>query len=374
MSVINIHRIIDVQSIITPVAQTRRDFRNVLFVYKGTTVGGERTNNYTSASDVVTAYGSNTQPAIAATQFFSGGFNGLKPLGFWIANFNSSTETWANVIAELLGDPRYYYICLSNDFTVAENKQLAAAIEAATTINYVGSYLDTEGQAASASLAADLTSMGALFKSNSYGRDFVHFDNASASADYKHVVDLSYFATVGFTQDRPLGSLAFKNFSGISPTVFASPDIYAGNLIDKNINFYSAFGEIGRNIAYKGVMPNGTDISVIVGADWLDYNMTYAIYDLLVTLPKLSYTQEDFNKLYSVMDTVCQQAVAFGLLAPGVDPDTGINYTNGYQIFIPNPKDISSSDKSQGILTGIYVIAIIAGVVVKISITNLLKY
>lgn len=373
MAVVSIKRIIDVQSIIQAVTQTKRDFRNVCLVVYGTEVSGARVNNYTSATAVSTAWGSNSEAAKAAAKFFAGGFNGLKPVNFWVANFNNSIETWADVITELMSDPRYYYIALSNDFSLQENKDLATAIEASTDISYVGSYLDTEGEAASSSLAADSTSMAKLFYTNKYTRNFVHYD--SVSADYKHLVDLSYFATVNFTQDRPLGSLAFKQFSGITATAFgANADTYAGNLIDKNCNFYADFGEVGRSIAYKGVVPSGADISVTIGADWLGYNMTYAIYDLLITMPKLAYTQEEFNALYSAIDTVIQQSVAFLFIAPGTDSTTGIYYPNGYEIFIPNPKDVSSTDKALGKITGVYVIAIIAGVVTKIELTNIFKY
>jgi hypothetical protein len=373
MSVVSIKRIIDVQSIIQSAAQTRRDFRNVLFVFKGVMVNSLRVNSYSSYSDIATAYGSNSEVTKAALKFFSGGFNGLKPLTFWVANFDSGAETWSDVITELLGDPRYYYFSLDNSFTIAENEALAASIEASTKIKYMGAYLTNDAVAASAALAADTTSIAKIFYNNDYSRAFMHYD--TELTDYKQVADLSYFATVNFTKDRPLGSLAFKTFSGITPTDFGlNVDAYTQNLQDKNCNYYTAFGEVGRNIAYAGVLSNGTQINVQVGADWLEYNVTYAIYDLLVTLPNLTYTNADFNKLYSVIDTVCQQAVAFGLLAAGTDQLTGVKYPTGYFIDIPDPKTVSSTDKSQGKLTGITITGILAGSVIKIEITNLLKY
>jgi hypothetical protein len=374
-SVVNIRRIIDVATLIQATAATRRDFRNVLFIFKGTEVNSLRVNSYTSYADVVTACGSNTEPAKAALLFFSGGFNGIKPINFWVANFDSNVEVWATVIAELLQDPRYYFFALDNSFTEAEEKALAAAVEASTKIKYLGAFLDRDLTAASAPLASDATSMAKAFYGFDYARVFTLYDAIAASADYKHISALSYFATVNFTKDRPLGSLAYKTFSGQVATDFGTNvDSYTQNLQDKNCNYYTDFGEVGRSIAYAGVLSNGTQINVQVGADWLEYNITYAIYDLLNTLPNLTYTQEEFNTLYSAIDTVCQQAVAFKLLAPGVDASTGKKYPTGYEISIPEPKDISAADKALGKLTGIIVTGILAGNVIKLELTNILKY
>lgn len=373
---LSIKRIIDVSTVIQPTPSTRRNFAATCFVFKGAEVNGARVNSYTSYADIVAAYGSNSEPAKAALKFFSGGFNGLKPSVLWVANFNSGTETWSNIIVELLSDPRYFYIALDNTFTTQENQDLIDAIEAATKISYVGSILTTDPVAANTSLNGDTTSIAKSMYEDETSSTFLTYDLVSASAEYKQLVALSYFATVGFNKARPLGSLAFKTFSGLTPifntVADTTQDTYAGNLSDKNCNYYASYGESGRSVYYKGVMPNGTQVDVVVGAKWLDYNVTYNIYDLLVTLPKLAFTNEDFSKLYSVITKACDQAVAFGLIAPAtVD---GVDYPTGYEIFIPEPKDISSTDKALGLLNGVTVTAVIAGTVVKIELTNILKY
>jgi len=375
-NVVNIRRIIDVQSVLESTPPTRRDFRNVLFVTKGAEINSQRINFYTAYTDVVTAVGSNTEAAKAALKFFSGGFRGAKPQRFWIANFDESGgEVWATVIAELLADPRYYFLTTDVTFSETENKALAAAIEASTKINYMGAFLTFDGNAASVTLAADTVTMVKDFYNFAYSRNFSHYDAFSASAEYKTVADLSYFATVRFTQDSRLGSLAFKSFSGQTPTDFGTNvDQWTQNLQDKYCNYYTPFGEVGRNIVYKGVLANGTQINVQVGADWMEYNITYSIYDLLVDIESLAYTNEDFNKLYSAIDTVCQQAVAAKIVAPGVDANTGENYPTGYKITIPEPKDVSAADKAAGTLSGVSVTNIIAGSVVKIELTNLMKF
>jgi hypothetical protein len=260
-------------------------------------------------------------------------------------------------------------------FTEAQNKALAAAIEASTKINYMGAYITYRGDAASTTLADDTTTMIKDFYDFAYDRCFSFYDSFSASAEYKHVAALSYFATVRFTQDSRLGTLAWKNFSGQTPTDFGlNVDQWTQNLQDKYCNYYTAFGETRRNISYKGVLASGTQINVQVGADWMEYNITYEIYDLLVDVESIAYTQEDFNKLYSSIDTICQQALAAKIIAPGADANTGENYPNGYKITIPEPSSVSAAEKANGELTGVSVTCIIAGAVVKIELTNLMKY
>lgn len=375
-SVVNIRRIIDVQSLIASTPPSRRDFRNVLFITKNVEVNSQRINFYTAYADVVTAFGSNTEAARGALKFFAGGFRGSKPQRFWVANFDEDGgEDWTTVIATLLADPRYYFMTTDLYFTEAQNKALAAAIEASTKINYMGAFLTFRGDAASTTLANDTTTMIKDFYNFEYARTFSHYDAFSASAEYKNLANLSYFATVRFTQDSPLGTLAWKSFSGQTPTDFGTNvDQWTQNLQDKYCNYYTAFGEVGRNITYKGVLANGTQINVQVGADWMEYNITYEIYDLLVDVESIAYTSEDFNKLYSAIDTICQQSLAAKIIAPGVDANTGENYPNGYKITIPEPSDVSAAEKAAGELTGVSVTCIIAGAVVKIELTNLMKY
>lgn len=377
MAYLNINRIIDVSSVISSTPPARRDFSVPLFVFKGEEVNSQRTNYFESYSDVVSTYGSNTEPAKAALKYFTGGFNGIKPKSLYIANF-ASTGTWSTVITELLSDPSYYLIACDNTFNQSDKEDLADAIEASTNIKYSGMFLTTDEVAASATLVADETSIAKTFYTNAYNQSTLFYDDAVNADEYKNMAAISYFATVDYTSARPLGCLAFKNMTGQTPSFSAltSAEIssYTTNLNNKYCNYYTAFGESGRNIFYKGITASNKFTDIVIGADWLDYNMTYEIFDLLVTLPKLSYTNADFNLLYSAMARVLEKAKGFGLISGGTDALTGIEYPNGYAISIPKPSEVSAADKANGVLNNVQVIAILSGNVVKITITNMLKY
>jgi hypothetical protein len=377
MAYININRIIDVQSIISSTPASRRDFSVPLFVFKGDEVNSQRINYYESYASIVETYGSNTEPAKAAQKYFSGGFLGLKPQKMYIANV-ASTATFTDVIPELLARPEYYMLAVDNTFTQDEQEDLADAIEASTNVKYFGFFLDTALEAASTVAASDTTSMLAYLSTNKFENSAGIYDDVANADEYKNLAAMSYFGTVDYTSARPLGCLAFKQMSGQTPCFqdlsAATIASYVTNIEAKNGNYYSSFGERGRDIFYKGVNGNGKFINIVIGANWLDYNMTYEIFDLLVNVPSLAYTNADFNMLQGAMARVLEQAKQFKLIAGGTDALTGIEYPNGYAISIPKPSQISASDKAQGILKNIIVTAIIAGNVVKITITNMLKY
>lgn len=368
---LNIKTVLDVQSQLQAIPQARRDFSIPVFVFKGAEYSGSRANLFTGVDDVIDAYGSNTEQAKAAATFFAGGFNGLHPTNLYIANFDSGSESWSTVVSELLADPSYYGMAIDNTFSESENKVLSDAIAASTKRSYHGYFLDMNPIAASTTLANDTTSMTKYFYNAGYEENIIFYDLAANADQYLQVGAMSYFSVVNFTAARPLGSLAFKD-----PDLDVSDitDAYATNLMNKNANFYAAFGEEGRNIFYKGVSSSGRQTNVQIGANWLDYNMTYDIFDFMKSIEQLQYTNGDFSKLKNVISGTVEKAKAFGLVAPGTDSTTGIQYPTGYSIFIPSPSKISAADKALGVLPDIVVTAIIGGSVVKFEITNKLNY
>lgn len=365
MSILNIKNIIDVSTIIQSVPLPRRDFRNCLFVYKGAQVNGQRINYFTSVEDVVAMYGSNTEPVKAAQTLFSGGFLGIKPNSIFIANFDDVLpEVWTDVIAEILSDPRYYMLSVDNNFDDVEMQALIDAVESASKISY---FLFLQLNESVSHVALQNQMFADKIKKSMWIYNLI-----AAQDEYKQLACISYFATVDFTSARPLGTLAFKQFSGITPT--ALTDASAAALLAINGNFYTTYGEVGRTITYKGTNPNGDMIDTYIGADYLNYNITYNIFDLLISLPRLAYTASDFTKLEQAIAAVFVKLLQAGFIAPGTDPNTGIDMPNGYSIDIPTPASIPSVDKAAGILQGITAIGLLAGSVVKIVITNTLKF
>lgn len=369
---LNIKNYIDVQTIIAGVPQARRDFRIPLFVFKGVEVGGSRVQFYSSLADVVDAYGSNSEPAKAVASFYQGGFNGLKPSNVMVANFDQvGGELWADVIVELLSDARYYGIATDQTFTEAENLALASSVEA-NSISYMFMKQSDDTEIKDTDVAVDTGSIAKVCYDNKYKRTMIIYRATSQLNEYADMKFLSYFAVVDFTSSRPLGNLAYKQYAGLTATDLTNGE--AQNLLSKNSAYYSALGEVGRNVAYKGVMASGDWADVILAVDYINYNMTYDIFDLMIRLPRLAYTLSDFSKLEQAMSKVFIRMREAGVIAGGVDPDTGEELPLGYKIDIPSPSQIDPVDKAMGILKGITNIGLLSGGAVKFTITNILKY
>jgi hypothetical protein len=280
-----------------------------------------------------------------------------------------TTGTQAATIAGFLADTSYYQIMLDVNFTEAQTLEWSSAIEAATKYTYALWVQTNTANVKNESLANDTDTIASNFFNAKKKKTWLVY--ADTLSDYTQVSFASYFGQVQFTEARPLGCLAFKPFTGA--VVSDLTDTNFDNLKAKYVNFYGVYGEPGGNIAYMGTAPNGNFINDIILADWLDYNMTYNIFDWAITKSKIRYTSSDFAEFRQAIERTYMAAVGFGAIAGGTDPDTGETYTNGYKITIPKPSDVSSVDKSQGILTNITTIALTTGNVVKIVITNTLK-
>ena len=275
----------------------------------------------------------------------------------------------ASVISNFTADNRYYHTILSNDWNDQEKLEWSGSIEASTRIKYLLWILDTNSNAANAGITNDFSSISKTLFDRKVTRTAVIFD--FTDADRKQASLPSYFGIVDFTSARPLGSLAYKQFTNISTTELN--DSQFDNLMSKNINFYTTYGETGRVIAYPGKIPNGLDIKTVITGDYIDYNMTYDIFDLMVTLPSIGYTRDDFALLRQAMTIAPMQALSAGMISGGTDRDTGEVLRSGFKITIPQPETISLADKNAGVIKNITTVLLLKGVAIRFVITNTLK-
>lgn len=371
---VNIKRIIDVSTAVAASSQARRDFRNALFIFQGTQIGSKRVNLVDSYETALDLYGSNTEVVKAAQVFFAGGFNGIKPQNLYVANFNKESETWSDIITELLSDPSYYWMSCDKNFTVEEKEALASAVEASSVNKFFFMADDNTTAAISSDKDTDDTSLVAYACANKLSHTAVVYSDADQVSEYHSLAAISYFATVDFTAARPLGSLAHKQFSGITASKLSAattPTAGFDNLDSKNGTAYVAFGETGRNVMERGNTGAGTDIAITYAADYIDYTITYNIFDLLTRIPALRFTAEGKAQLYSAIASAFKELKAAGVIAGGTDPDTGVDYLNGYNIDIP--LNISRTKKQQGLWDGIICVGLLSGFCKKVVVTNTLK-
>ena len=322
-----------------------------------------KSNSYGSTSNVViSSIAGGTGDDLTGATLFNGGTSTIGTDG-----------TQATTIQTFLNNYSYYHICLDLTFTETQAKEWSSAVESASLYDYMLWIQTATSEVKTASILTDTGTIALDFFNRKKNKTVLTYtDNLT---DYTSASLVSYFAQVQFNIASQLGTASNKPFTDAVAITGTDAQLnqYFDNLTAKNVNFYATYNEAGRSIAKKGKVSSGQSIETIILADWINYNMTMNIYDWLIGKDKVRYTTSDFAELRTQIELTLITAKGFGAIVSGNDPQTGEQYINGYKITIPNPSDISQADKSQGLLSGISVIALTSEHIDKIVINNTLK-
>lgn len=227
--------------------------------------------------------------------------------------------------------------------TIDELLGVSAFIEAASPSRVFG--VTTQS-----SLALDGTSTTDLpyrLKAAKYRRTFSQYSGASPYAD------ASIFGrafTVDFQGNNTTITLKFKQ----EPVVTAESlnATQAAALKAKNCNVFVNYSN-DTAIIQEGVMADGSFFDEVHGLDWLQNDLQTAVYNLLYTsTTKIPQTDPGINRIVTVLNERCEQAVTNGLVAPGVwnGPDIGALkagqlLSTGYYVYAPPVSTQSQADR-----------------------------
>lgn len=157
---------------------------------------------------------------------------------------------------------------------------------------------------------------------------------------------------------------AFKTLSGIEPSVLTENQI--GSLKAKGANYYITLG--GRNVTLDGVMVDGNmwiDNAILV--DWAVARVTERVFALLVSQPKLPYSDRSVNLVLAEILAVLQQGVQNGGFLAGGDGIVAPFATG------PKVADVADADKAARHLPDIHFGATIAGAIHSVAIAGKLS-
>jgi len=149
----------------------------------------------------------------------------------------------------------------------------------------------------------------------------------------------------------------FKSITGITPDngLTGTQEV---NLKDQNVNFYKAIA--GVPIVQEGVMASGEYIDIIRGIDWLEANMAADVFGLLVSVPKVPFTDSGVAQIESVVRARLVQAVRVGLLA-------------SFELTVPKVADVPQSDRAIRKLPDIRFSGVLAGAVHAVEIRGVVS-
>ncbi len=186
-------------------------------------------------------------------------------------------------------------------------------------------------------LANNTTNLAYKMFDKKYNRGFCIF-SPKADTEYPEA------AILGQMLSFKAGSANWCNrtFTGVTPLRDTPTDTNALNKI--NCNRISAIG--GKAILRNGMAASGRFLDVTHGADWLNSEIQYALFNLLTTNSKVNFSNAGgLNMIRNVLNGVLGAAVEREFIQ------------NDYGINIPDAKDISTADKAARILKNVSIFA-----------------
>lgn len=384
-NVINIREFVDVSTAVAASpTDVSRDWSAVLFVQKGTDAQATVITKYDDLAAVIAA-GSNTEAAKFATQLYGTGYNGITlnaPLYVAVIGAADADEFTTNFTA-LLNDERFYYIGLDTTFSDALKKAAAGLNEAnqskathklvlddssATLFN-----TDLEDDIA---LAASM-SVAAFCVNNKYNHCMVAAINPTNTNKYYSASIIAFYATREFAaSSRCMAPIAHKPASGVTAidltdsSITVSPDDAWSNIDEKNCNAYVNVKLVGLTAWERGVTPSGDELSAYIAADFLNYTISIAVFQLLQSVPRLAMNENGASLLANTLDGAFNSLYNAGIIGPGMSLDGESFGGRGYHYSIPLPKGVK---RANGLWDGIYCSALLQGSAKKVVIGNVLK-
>lgn len=227
--------------------------------------------------------------------------------------------------------------------TAADLLGVAAFIESASPSR-------TFGATTQSSLALDpvsTTDLPSQLKAAKYRRTFSQYSGSSPHAA------ASIFGrafTVDFQGNNTTITLKFKQEPGVTAESLNATQ--AAALKAKNCNVFVNYSN-DTAIIQEGVMADGSFFDEVHGLDWLQNDLQTAVYNLLYTsTTKIPQTDAGINRIVTTLNSRLEQAVANGLLAPGIwnGPAfgalvSGQLLSTGYYTYAPPVSTQSQADR-----------------------------
>src|SRR5260364_27200 len=226
----------------------------------------------------------------------------------------------------------YGLLTAAPDIEQKDHLAVAEFIEASSPSRIYG-VTTADARVLAATDAADLASQ---LKAQHFKRTFIQY---SSSSPYAAASLYGRAFTVDFNGNRTVITLKFKQEPGVEAETLTSSQ--AATLAAKHCNVFVNYSN-DTAIIQQGVMANGYFFDEVHGTDWLQNDVQTAVYNLFYTTSRVAQTDADVNRIVATMVHRLEQAVANGLIAPGVwDADgfgqlkQGQRLSTGYYVYVP---------------------------------------
>lgn len=220
-----------------------------------------------------------------------------------------------------------------------------------------------------AKLSVATSDLGYYAKSLGYSYTFGVYENSP----YAAVSAMARFFVVDFSQPNSTITGKFKQLPGIGVDTITESERLA--LEGKNLNYYTSFG--GFAMLANGTVASGRYFDEVHGLDWLQATLQNAIFTTLATsVSKIPQTDAGVAKLVQAAETALRQAVANGLLAPGVwlgqnlgETKSGEYLPTGFYVYAQPVADQLAADRALRKSPALTAIGIGAGAIHTVQLT-----
>lgn len=279
-------------------------------------------------------------------------------------------ETAAAAVAEMddrFGQTWYGLVFTETDMLDSEHLAVASYVEAANTKHFYG----ITTQQAGVLVAATTSDLASQLKAVAYKKTMVQY---SSTSPYAVVSAMARILTTEYTGNATVITLMYKQEPGVVAETLAASQVDA--LAAKNCNVFVSY-QNNTNILQNGVTCSGLFVDIVTGTDWLGIAMQTALYNVLYTSPtKIPQTDQGVHILCTTVESVCNQAVINGLLAPGVWQSAGFGtlkqndyLPKGFYVYAARVDSQSQEDRSARRAPPIQVAAKLAGAVHEVSVS-----
>lgn len=190
--------------------------------------------------------------------------------------------------------------------------------------------------------------LASVCKAAGYKRTFLQY----SASRYAIASFFGRAATVDFTGSKTTLTMKFKQEPGVTAETLT--ETQAATLKTKHCNVFVNYDN-DTAIIQEGVMANGYFFDEVHGLDWLENAIQTAVWNLLYTsTTKVPQTNAGMSLIAAVIESVLQQGVANGLIAPGQWNADGFGILErgdyletGYYVYHPDISSQAQSDREQ---------------------------
>ena len=275
-----------------------------------------------------------------------------------------AAETPAECAAALADKSGEWYglmFAATTAITDDQHVAVSAFIEGASRSRIYGVTI-TDARCLSSTFTTDL---GTRLKALDYDRSFVQYSSSSA---YAVASFMGRAFSVNFSASKTTITMKFKQEPGV--VAEALSETQATVLTSKRINVFVSYDN-DTAILQEGVMASGAFFDEVHGLDWLSNAVQTECWNLLYqSKTKVPQTEAGVSQIKARIASVFKQAVANGLIAPGVwnadgfgQLQTGDYLPDGYYIYSTPIVDQAQSEREARIAPPIQCAVKLAGAI-----------